>query len=282
VIEPSSAPEVSVITVGHNVRDELELCLAAIEEHRDGIEVEVFVVDNDSDDGTAEWLRREHPDVRLIELGVNAFTAARVPALPQVRGRYTLYLDSDAYLTPGALPAMIAALDEHPEWGLIGPQLRYLEGDLQLSCRRFPPRLIPVMRRPPLDRWLEDSAPVRHHQMEDIDHGVNRPVLYVLGACQFFRSELIPKLGRPDIRLGWGGADDVDWCIRVWDAGYEVRYMPEATVTHAYRRISRGGSPFTRSAARHLRAFAWLQAKYARRYRGLHDFAAELDRRAAA
>ena len=269
-----------MITVAHNVRHELERCLEAIEKHRDGIRVEVFVVDNASDDGTGEWIRRVHPEVELIELDVNAFTAARVHALPRVRGRFTLFLDSDAYLTAGALPAMIAALDENPDWGLIGPQLLYLEGDLQLSCRRFPPRMIPLMRRPPLNRWLEDSAPVRRHQMEDVDHSAGRPVLYVLGACQFFRTSLTARMGRPDRTLGWGGADDVDWCIRVWDAGSQVRYLPEVTVTHAYRRISKGGSPFSRKAARHLRAFAALQWKYRSRYRELQRFGAELDRRA--
>jgi N-acetylglucosaminyl-diphospho-decaprenol L-rhamnosyltransferase len=282
VANTGPAPDVSVITVGHNVRHELELCLAALEEHRGAIEIEVFVVDNASTDGTGEWLAREHPRVHLIPLDVNAFTAARIHALPRVRGRYTLFLDSDAYLTPGALPTMVRALEDNPSWGLVGPQLRYLEGDLQLSCRRFPPRLIPFMRRPPLNRWLEDSGPVRRHQMEDIDHDIGRPVLYVLGACQFFRTDLIARMGQPDATLGWGGADDVDWCIRVWRAGYEVRYLPEARVTHAYRRISTGGSPFNEKARRHLRSFVALQWKYARRYRALQRFGDELDRRAAA
>ncbi|MBA2524001.1 MAG: glycosyltransferase family 2 protein [Solirubrobacterales bacterium] len=280
--EGGPEPDVSVITVGRDVRPELEFCFAALEEHRGEITTEVFAVDNASADGTADWIRREHPGIHLIELAHNAFTAARIPALPRVRGRFTLFVDSDAYMTAGALPAMVAALEDNPGWGLVGPRLVYPEGDLQLSCRRFPPRAIPVMRRPPLNRWLEESAPVRRHQMEDIDHSIGRPVLYVLGACQLFRTSLLSRMGSPDRALGWGGADDVDWCIRVWDAGAEVRYLPEAEVIHAYRRITKAASPLSGKALRHLRAFGALQWKYRGRYRELQRFGEELDRRAVA
>ena len=158
-------PEVSVVVIAHSVREELERCFASIDAHAD-MPVEVILVDNASTDDTREWVRAEHPEVRLVELPENIGAAARDEALPLVRGRYAMFLDSDAALTAGALPAMVEALDERPEWGLIGPRLEYDDGSLQLSCRRFPPRSLPLLRRPPLARLLEDSRPVRHHLME--------------------------------------------------------------------------------------------------------------------
>jgi len=272
-------PDVSAIVIGHSVRHELGPCLDSLRDHA-GVEVETFVVDNDSDDGTAEWVRDERPDVELIALSENRFGAARNAALSRVNGRHTLFLDSDALLTPGALPTMVEALDRNEDWGLVGPRLTFPDGGLQLSCRRFPPRAIPFMRRPPLAAFLEDSEPVRRHQMEDIDHDRGRPVLYVLGACQLFRTSVAREIGGIDSRLGWGG-EDIDWCVRVWDAGAEVRYLPEATVVHSYRRQSKQ-APWSAKAVRHLRSFAALQWKYRSRYRELMGFDDHLDAGAAA
>lgn len=272
-------PDVSAVVIGHSVRHEIEPCLESLRRHAD-VRHEVFVVDNASHDGTAEWVHRERPDVELISLPDNRFGIARNEALPRVSGRYTLFLDSDAILTPGAVRTMVEALDRNPGWGLVGPRLVYPDGGLQYSCRRFPPRSIPLMRRPPLSPFLERSQPVRRHQMEDIDHNRGRSVLYVLGACQLFRTSIVERIGELDPRLGWGG-EDIDWCLRVWDAGAEVRYLPEATVVHSYRRQSKQ-APFSAKAARHLASFAALQWKYRRRYRELMRFDDELDGRAAA
>lgn len=271
-------PDVSAVIVGHSVRAELERCLDELDRHA-GVALQTIVVDNASTDGTGRWLREHRPDVELIELPRNEFGAARNHALPLVRGRYTLFLDSDAYVTPGAVPALVRALDEHPSWGLVGPRLVYEDGSLQLSARRFPPPHLPFLRRPPLDRLFEDGATVRRHLMADEDHDRTRPVVYMISACHLFRSELARRLGPLDPALAWGG-EDVDWCLRVRDAGYEVVYVPEATVVHTYRRLSRA-APISRSALRHLRSFAHLQRKYARRWPELRRLARELDRRTA-
>jgi GT2 family glycosyltransferase len=114
--------------------------------------------------------------------------------------------------------------------------------------------------------------------MEDVDHSRPRAVPYVLGACQLFRTELARAAGPFDPRIFYG-PDDVDWCIRIRDAGGEVVYFPAATVVHAYRRIT-DRRPFSRTAARHLRAFLYFHWKYRRRRRELARLERELDRRA--
>jgi hypothetical protein len=189
-----------------------------------------------------------------------------------------MFLDSDAALTPGALPRMVAALDEHPEWGLVGPRLVYDDGSLQLSARRYPPLLLPLLRRPPLGRLFEDGPTVRRHLMADDPPSAARPVLYVLGACQLFRTDLARQAGPFDdkVFLGW---DDADWCIRIRDAGGEVVYLPEATVIHAYRRLT-NRRPVSRAAWRQLRAHVLFQRRYAARRRELIRLGDELDRRA--
>lgn len=274
-----TSPQVSIVIVAHSVRHELERCLASIREHAE-VPVEVFLVDNASTDDTREWVAREHPEVEVVALPRNIGVAARDHGLRRARGTYTMFLDSDAALTPGALPALARALDENPRWGLVGPRLTYDDGELQLSTRRYPPLLLPFLRRPPLDRFFEDGPTVRRHLMADDPHDRTRPVLYVLGACQLFRTDLARVAGPFDdkVFLGW---DDADWCLRIRDAGGEVVYYPHATVLHSYRRLTRK-SPASRAALKQLEAHVRFQLKYLRRRRELIRLGEELDRRAAA
>lgn len=271
--------EVTVVVVAHSVRPELERCFASLEAHA-GLPVRTILVDNASTDDTRAWVRATHPSVELVELPENIGVAARGHGLERADSRYTMFLDSDAALTPGALPAMVSALDAHEDWGLLGPRLVYDDGTVQLSCRRFPPLLVPLYRRPPFDRVFEQRRAVRHHLMAEYDHQHTRPVLYVLGACQIFRTSLAGAAGPFDDRV-FLGPDDADWCIRIRDAGGEIVYFPEATVIHSYRRLTRQ-RPVSRATLRHISAYVKFQRSYWRRRPELIALGDELDRRAIA
>ncbi len=269
---------VTIVVVAHSVRDELERCFASIADHA-GLPVHTILVDNASEDNTVDWVRGAHPEVEVVPMQANLGVAARDHGLRRSRSPYTMFLDSDAALTPDALPAMVSALDENPEWGLLGPRLVYDDGSLQMSCRRFPPLGLPLYRRPPFDRIFERRRAVRHHLMAEFDHLRTRPVLYVLGACQLFRTSLARRAGPFDDRvfLGW---DDADWCFRIRDAGGEIVYFPEATVVHSYRRQTRR-QPASRAAIRQLVAFLYFQRTYWSRREALLSLQEDLDRRAA-
>jgi N-acetylglucosaminyl-diphospho-decaprenol L-rhamnosyltransferase len=266
---------VTIVVVAHSVRDELERCFGSIAEHA-GLPVHTILVDNASDDDTVDWVRSAHPEVDVVPLQSNLGVAARDHGLRRSRSPYTMFLDSDAALTPDALPAMVSALAEHEEWGLLGPRLVYDDGSLQMSCRRFPPLGLPLYRRPPFDRIFERRRAVRHHLMAEFDHLRTRQVLYVLGACQLFRTSLARRAGPFDDRvfLGW---DDADWCFRIRDAGGEIVYFPDATVVHSYRRQTRR-QPASRAAMRQLVAFLYFQRTYWSRREALLSLQEDLDR----
>jgi N-acetylglucosaminyl-diphospho-decaprenol L-rhamnosyltransferase len=272
-------PTVTIVVVAHSVRHELERCFDSIRRHAE-VPTAVILVDNASDDDTREWVRAEHPDVEVVELGENLGVAARDHGLRRSQSPYTMFLDSDAALTPGALPTLVAALEENPSWGLVGPRLVHDDGQLQRSARRFPPTLLPILRRPPLVRFFEDRRTVRRHLMADFDHAATRPVLYVLGACQLFRTSLAHTAGPFDDRvfLGW---DDADWCFRIRDAGGEIVFVSEAEVVHSYRRQTRQ-EPLSRAGLRQLQAFVYFQRMYRSRRRELIDLSEQLDRAAEA
>lgn len=271
-------PDVSVIVVAHDVRDEVLACLASVEEHAAPATWELFLVDNGSTDGTAAAVEEALPVATVVRLPRNIGVAARNEGLRRATGRTRMFLDSDARLTPGALPELLRYLDENPGVGLVGPRLVYEDGTLQLSARRYPPVLIPLLRRPPLGRFFEDSATVRRHVMADEPHDRTREVEYVLGACQLFTAAAQAAAGEIDPHIFFG-PDDADWCFRIRRAGLAVVYHPAATVVHAYRRTS-AARLLSRIAFEQLRAFARFQWKWRRERAELIRDGRELDARA--
>ncbi|HXV56725.1 MAG TPA: glycosyltransferase family 2 protein [Gaiellaceae bacterium] len=270
-------PDVSIVVVAYDVRDEVLACLESIERHAPPVTVEVFLVDNGSEDGTAEAVAGAFPWVELVRLPRNVGVAARNEGLRRARGRMRMFLDSDAKLTPGALAELVSFLDASPRVGLVGPRLVYEDGSLQLSARRYPPVFLPLMRRPPLERFLGDSERVRRHLMEDDPHDRTRDVEYVLGACQLFTERAQAAAG--EVEEIFFGPDDVDWCLRIRTAGLAVVYHPAATVVHAYRRTS-ARHPFSTVAFRQLAAFARFQWKWRRQRARLLRDGRQLDERA--
>jgi N-acetylglucosaminyl-diphospho-decaprenol L-rhamnosyltransferase len=275
----SVVPDVTVIVVAHDVRDEVLACFGSVEQHAAPASYELLLVDNASTDGTAEAVAERFPAAEVVRLARNAGVAARNEGLRRARGRTRMFLDSDARLTAGALPELLAYLDAHPEAGLVGPRLVYEDGSLQLSARRFPPLLLPLMRRPPLGRFFDRSRWVRRHLMADEPHDRTREVEYVLGACQLFTARAQAAAGEIDERIFFG-PDDVEWCLAVRAAGLQVVYHPAATVVHGYRRSS-AGRPFSRLALAQLGAFARFQWKWRRERRRLVQEGREMDARAS-
>ena len=253
-------PDLTAIVVGHDVREEVLQCLDALAEHRGGLTLQVIVVDNASNDGTSEAVRRTHPEAEVLRVSHNAGMVARNAGLERARGRLRMFIDSDAAVTEDALETLVSAFDEHPTVGLAGPRLVYRDGSLQLSARRYPPLLLPVLRRPPLGRWLEQGSTVREHLMADEPHDRRRRVEYVLGACQVFRAEAQEAAGSVDRRI-WYGHDDADWCFAIRRAGWDVAYVPDAVVVHDYRRSS-AARPVSKRSVRQLQAHLHFQAKW--------------------
>ena len=199
--------ELSIVVVTWNAREAVLACLDSIKHHA-ALAHEVIVVDDGSTDGTTEAIRERRPATRLVAKPVNeGLVAGRNNALPLVRGRLVLMLDADTELRAGAVSSMAAVLDSDPGVGLVGPRLIAPDGEVQLSCRRWPPFLVPVLRRGPYARWIDDDPPVhRHHMMKDFDHSTRRSVVWVIGAAQMWRANLPARLGHYDPRVSsYGG-----------------------------------------------------------------------------
>lgn len=270
----SPQPEVSVVIVAHRARDLVLECLRSLREHA-GMPHEAIVVDDGSNDGTAEAVRSGYPEAQLVVKKISeGLAAGRNSSLPLIRGRLVLMLDSDTKVLPGALETMASVLGRDPGIGLVGPKLIYPDGEVQPSCRRFPSPLIPLVRRWPFVRIWPESGPHRRHMMLDFDHAAERPVVYVMGAAQMWRAELPGMIGRYDEKVSSYGGEDLDWCLRVWGAGLGVVYAPQAEIVHDWQRVvhhRRGWDPHALRAARDFYYLQWKHRKRRRdpRLRGL-------------
>jgi GT2 family glycosyltransferase len=220
----------SVIIISFNTRDTTLKCLRSVFAHQDGVALEVIVVDNASADGSADAIAAEFPQVVLIRNGENAgFGAANNVAMKQAKGDNFLLLNSDAFLTPGALPAMLKALEDQPKVGVVGPRLLNADGSLQRSCYRFPSP--GVAWREAL--WISAVAPATSVLGDLRRWGHDKPLHpeWVIGACMMVRRGVYEMVGGFDPKF-FMYAEETDWQRRIGDAGWEIAFTPAAQVTH--------------------------------------------------
>lgn len=257
-----AVPDLSIITVSWNVRDLLRACLASIKDSCLSYSLEVFVVDNASSDGSADMVAREFPGVHLLRNSANAgFTRGNNQALALSRGRYVLFLNPDTRVEGDALAAMVAYMDAHPAAGALGPQLRYGDGSLQSSRRRFPTFGTALFESTPLAwHWPGNPWAARYH-MTDTPDDQTQPVDWVVGAALLVRRAVVEQIGGFDEGY-FMYSEELDWCRRAGQAGWGAVYLPAARVIHY-----EGKSSEQAVAARHIR-FQTSKLRYFRKYHG--------------
>ena len=233
--------DVSVIVVNWNTRPLLASCLRSVFETAGDLRPEVIVVDNGSTDGSVEMVRRDFPAVRLIaNQGNRGFVRANNQALSIAQGRYLLLLNSDAVLLPGSLRRMVQFAEEHPQAGIVGPQILNPDGSFQSSYMDFPTLFSELLLMTKLSKLVRGpyfpSYPPRRSQE-------TRAVDWMQGACLLIRRETVAEIGGMDEDF-FMYSEEVDWCWRARQAGWMVYYLPTATVLHW------GGQSSSRSPAR--------------------------------
>lgn len=226
--------DLSVLIVSYNTREFLAACLRALPDAARQHSYEVIVADNASVDGSVEMLRRDWPEVEVIEMGANTgFARATNRAMAGARARYFLLLNSDTEALPGSLDQLLAFLDATPSAGVAAPQL--LNSDLtdQGTARAFPtPAAALFGRKAVLTRLFPSNRWARRY-MVGREHPGDEPFVvdWVSGACLVAPRRVVDQVGPLDERffMHW---EDADWCHRISDAGWAVYCVPRARVIH--------------------------------------------------
>ena len=237
-VEVNVGEAVSAVVLAWNSSRYLRPTLTALLKQREEVPTEIIVVDNGSTDGSPDIVREVAPDAYVIRNERNLGVArARNQGLRVASGKYILLLDSDTEMTTGSLGQMKRFLDANPRFGIVGPKLIYSGGSVQFSCRRFPTVPGKLFRQLPFQVRKAISLVVEE-ELQNIDHSVAQPVDYVIGACQLIRRATLDQIGLLDERMFYA-PEDVDLCLRAWQAGWEVYYLPSSVVVHGEQRLWR-------------------------------------------
>lgn len=241
--------DLGIVILNWNTRDLLRACLRSVLASRGPLAFQVCVVDNASSDGSADMVRAEFPQVRLVEspanngfaagnnLGLRAFGFG-APA-PAETPRYALLLNPDTVVPETALAGLVACLQGHPEAGIAGPKLVLPDGGLDLACRRsFPTPEVSFWRMTGLSRLFPRSRRFGRYNLTYLDPDVETEVDSVVGACMLVRGEAIARAGLLDEHFFMYG-EDLDWALAIRQAGWRARYCPGVTVLHVKRAASR-------------------------------------------
>jgi len=193
--------QVSIVIVNWKVRELLRACLRSVIDHG-GLttagaaggegEQQVIVVDNASGDGSVEMVRAEFPQVELLANADNVgFGRANNQALPHCRGRHLLLLNPDTVVHPGAIAALVAHLDAHPDVGVTGCRLLNADGTLQRWTGGAYPRLLNLANH---YFFLDRLLPAAWRPMPlylDRDVACDIDVDWVSGACMLLRGSAL-------------------------------------------------------------------------------------------
>jgi N-acetylglucosaminyl-diphospho-decaprenol L-rhamnosyltransferase len=209
--------------VNTNGVDDLLACLAAIERtHPEDVEHEVLVLDNASDDGSAEAVRERYPQARLFALEERRGKAENDSLLlRESHGRYCLLLNEDSELREGATRALVDALEHDPGAAAAGAQLLTGDGKATACAWRLPDA-----------RWALAAAVFLHDRYAVQSRGaVTREVGWVQSSAMLVRREAAAQVGwlDPDFFVY---SDETDFCRRLHDAGWRILFVPQARAVH--------------------------------------------------
>jgi len=235
----------SIGLITWNAKRMLADCLDSILHKQWRYAYEIVIVDNGSQDGTIQMLRQEYIGqsqfpIKLITNKKNqGVTKARNQIIKAARGEFILMLDVDTLVLPGALDVLVETMAAYPKAAVVGPKLVYRNGQLQLSCRRFPSPLNIVIEGTVLRNWFPHSHFVKEYTMEDWDHATVGEVDWVYGAAMLIRRQYLYDIGLFDEKFFYL-YEDIDFCFRAKKKGYTVIYVPQAVIVHFLDREKKG------------------------------------------
>ncbi|MBI3549154.1 MAG: glycosyltransferase family 2 protein [Elusimicrobia bacterium] len=240
LLEPGTVltHDLVVSIVHYNTPALLERCLEALAAEGSDLRVRVVVVDNASLDAPGEDLARRFPEVTFLRNESNVgFGGGNNRALRSVKAEAYLVTNPDVIVAPGSLRLLLERLLARPRLGVVGPRLRYADGRVQSSCRRYPTLLTVLVRGLLPERLASSFGFMRRYLMTD--DMLDRPtrVDWMLGSCLLIKRDALLQAGGFDERF-FMYYEDIDLCYRIAHAGWDIEHHPDVEWTHDYRRQS--------------------------------------------
>lgn len=225
--------QLSIVIVNYNVQYFLEQCLLSVIKACKDIDVEIWVVDNHSIDGSVEMLKKKFPEVKLIANQDNVgFSKANNQALKLAQGKYVLLLNPDTVLGEDTLHKCLAKMEENSHIGALGVKMIDGAGNyLPESKRGFPSPSTAFFKTTGLYRLFPNSGYFNHYYHGNLDASQNNEIEILSGAFMFMRHEALLKAGFLDESFFMYG-EDIDLSYRILQAGYVNYYLADTTIIH--------------------------------------------------
>jgi len=237
---------VSAVIVNYNTRQHLLHCVRTLRE--EGV-TDVIVADNDSGDGSVEAIANADSEVTVIHTGGNlGYGGGANRGSSVARGDLLLVCNADVRVEPGAVKALVAALDADERRAVVGPLIEDLEGSVYPSPREFP-SVADALGHGFIGLVAPGNRFSRRYRMLDSERAEVADADWVSGSCFLVRRRAWEELGGFDESY-FMFAEDVDLCWRAWKSGWTVVFEPAARVVHV-RGASTELAPYRMIVAHH-------------------------------
>lgn len=254
--------KLSISIVNWNTKGLLNQCLESI--YKSSFkDFDVFVVDNNSADGSAEMVKNLFPEVNLLSNTKNlGFAKGNNQAIRLSKGRYILILNPDIILYENTLEQMLSFMDTHPGAGAIG--IKLMEADSTETkkgyFRRFPSIIQTILFYTMLDKVCLKNRRLTDKYWERLDTSGIMEIDQVPGACLFVRKEMLEEIGLFDERFELF-FEDVDLCYRIKKANWKLIYVPSIQAVHIGAQ-SIGKLPYSELATKFFRSMYLYSEKH--------------------
>ena len=227
--------ELSIIIVSWNTKKLLDDCLESIYKFTSGLKFEVLVVDNGSEDGSGDMVKKKFPKTKLILNKKNlGFSKANNQGIKKAKGQYIFLLNSDTYLVENSFKKLLTNIKSRSKLGVIAPQLLNENQTIQQSAGYFP-------HLPQVFFWMSflDDLPIGmlfkpYHIDHDSFYKNGQQIDWVTAAALMIPKKVIDEVGLLDPQIFMYG-EEIEWCYRIKKAGYKIYFSPITNIIHIGR-----------------------------------------------
>jgi len=226
--------DLSIIIVNYKTRELTSDCIdSIIKSNTNGLDYEIIVVDNASYDGSIEDIQSQFPEVKTIINKENlGFSKANNLGIKTATGEYILLLNSDTIVELNTLKGAHDFIKDHQNIGALGCKILLPSGKLDAACKRsFPTPINGIYHSLHLDDASPESVRFGAYNLTYVDENKTCSIDCIMGAFMMVPRKVIDEVGMLDEDYFMYG-EDVDWCYRIKNAGYQVMYYPEVRIFH--------------------------------------------------